>query len=72
MEPGATLAVCVGGSNDWNVGTSPDISNLLSYATFNTGSFLGIDTGDGDFAYGGDLGGGGLLPLGPVNLVKTR
>ena len=29
VEPGATLAVCVGGSSDWNSSTNHDISDLL-------------------------------------------
>ena len=68
VEPGATLAVRVGGCGDWNSGTTDDIGVLLSNATFSTGSFLGIDTSDGYLSYGSDLGGGVSLPLGLVVL----
>ena len=67
VEDGATLAVLVGGSTDWNPnGGTDNIHYLLANANFKTGSYLGIDTGDGDFSYAGDLGYGDApnLPLG--------
>ena len=54
VEKGGTLTVPVGGPGDWN---SSDISTLLQGATFVAGSFLGIDTTDGSFSYGGLIGG---------------
>ena len=53
-----------------------DISVLLANATFSTGSFLGIDTTDGDFTYASDIGGGvssvmGLVKLGENTLTLT-
>ena len=70
VQYNATLAVCVGGYGDWNSGGNDDIHQLLSSANFVAGSFLGIDTSDGDFSYGGDLGYGTAhnLPLGLVVL----
>ena len=70
VNSGATLAIAVGGVNDWNCNSgTDDIANLLAGATFDTGSSLGIDTTDGDFTYAGNLGGPGQSPL-SLGLVK--
>ncbi|HJT81487.1 MAG TPA: autotransporter-associated beta strand repeat-containing protein [Chthoniobacterales bacterium] len=45
---GGTMAVSAGGAGQW---TAPDIDTLRSNATFNAGSFLGIDTTGGNFTY---------------------
>ena len=72
VQSGATLAVCVGGGSDWNSGTTDDISVLLANATFSVGSFLGIDTTDGDFTYAGAIDGSqGLEKLGSGTLTLT-
>ena len=65
----ATLAVMVGGSNDWNSGSSNEIAALLDSATFDSGASLGIDTTDGNFTYSSTIadtsaGGLGLVVLG--------
>ena len=44
---GATLAVGVGGTSDWQ---ATDIANLLANWQFDSGSALGIDTSDGAFS----------------------
>lgn len=41
---GATLALNVGGTGEWSTGESGDIETLLGNATFDTGSYLGLDT----------------------------
>ena len=69
VASGATLAVMVGGSSDWN---SDSIGALLANATFASGSLLGIDTSDatsGPFVCTTNIAdsGGGALNL---NLVK--
>ncbi len=51
---GATLAVRVGGTTDW---TSANIDTLRGAANFSSGSSLGIDTTDGNFAYNSNIGG---------------
>jgi autotransporter-associated beta strand protein len=67
---GGTLAVAVG-SGHWS---STDIATLLSKATFNTGSLLGLDTayaGIG-FTYAGNITGNqGLAKLGANTLTLT-
>ena len=69
---GATLAVSVGGANEW---TSANVDALRTYATFSAGSFLGFDATDGNFTYGSNIAGsqglaklsGGLLDLTGTN-----
>jgi fibronectin-binding autotransporter adhesin len=70
VNSGATLAVRVGAtSGEW---LTADIDTLRSNATFNTGSFLGIDTTDGDFTYATSFGGTiGLVKLGANTLTLT-
>ena len=48
VDSGATLAVAVGGSTDWNSDpdVSDDIATLLANADFAAGAVLGIDTSD--------------------------
>ena len=71
VEGGATLAVSVGGAGDWNSGVTDDIGALLANATFNAGSFFGIDASDGNFTYAGDIGGGASSALGLVKLGEN-
>ena len=68
VENGATLAVAVGGPNDWN-SSEDNIASLLG-PTFDVGSWLGIDTSDGNFTYSGTLSGNqGLTILGSNTLT---
>ncbi|MGA2255334.1 MAG: autotransporter-associated beta strand repeat-containing protein [Thermoguttaceae bacterium] len=63
VAAGATLALMVGGTSDWNSGATDDIATLLANASFATGATLGIDTTDGNFTYSGviaDTSGGSL------------
>ncbi len=60
----ATLAVAVGGADDWQSG---EIDNLLANAQFSGGAALGIDTTDGNFIYGSNI---GDTAGGPLTLVK--
>ena len=55
----ATLAVAVGGTGQWNSGSSDNIGSLLtaSGTNFAAGSMLGIDTTGGNFTYGSAIGG---------------
>ena len=77
VDSGATLAVAVGGTTDWNSGTNDDIGTLLANADFAPGAVLGIDSGDtagGSFSYAGSIvdsanGPLGLAVLGPNALV---
>ena len=81
VDCGATLAVAVGGSADWNSdpGVSDDMGTLLANADFAPGAVLGIDTGDasgGSFSYAGSIGDSangplGLTKLGPNALVLS-
>ena len=57
---GATLAVSVGGSNEW---TAANVDTLRTYAVLPTGSFLGLDATDGNFTYASNIGG-------PMGLAK--
>ncbi len=70
VDSGATLALNVGGSGEW---TASDVSTLLGYATFNSGSILALDTSGGDFEYdnviAGDL---GLVKLGAHTLTLPQ
>ncbi|MDQ6707292.1 MAG: autotransporter-associated beta strand repeat-containing protein [Acidobacteriota bacterium] len=60
---GATLAVNVGGANEW---VASNVDSLRGSASFSVGSSLGIDTTDGDFTYSSNIGGTlGLTKLGP-------
>jgi fibronectin-binding autotransporter adhesin len=56
VASGATLALNVGGTNEW---TSANIDTLRNNATFSSGSILGIDTTNaaGGFNYGSNVGG---------------
>jgi autotransporter-associated beta strand protein len=67
---GATLAVLAGDSTgQW---AAADIDTLRTYATFNSGSFLGIDTTGGNFSYGSVITGSlGLTKLGTNTLTLT-
>ena len=65
VATGATLAVAVGGTDDWQ---SADIDSLLANVQFSTGSALGIDTSDGDFVYGSNITNVTGVPLGLVKL----
>jgi fibronectin-binding autotransporter adhesin len=70
VSKGAILAVSAGGSG-W---AGADIDSLVSAngAGFVTGSLLGIDTSDGDFAYGSGITGNmGLTKLGNNALILT-
>ena len=68
VQGGATLAVMVGGTGEWNTG---DIASLLANA-FSPGAALGIDTTDGDFTYDGSISGSmGLTKTGPGTLTLT-
>ena len=72
VASGATLAVMVGGSSDWNSNpmVSDDIATLLTDATFASGSSLGIDTSVGSFTCTTNIAdsGGGVLNLSLVKL----
>ncbi|MGD0382826.1 MAG: autotransporter-associated beta strand repeat-containing protein, partial [Thermoguttaceae bacterium] len=70
VDQGATLAVRAGASSgQW---AASDIDTLLTNATFNSGSFLGIDTTGGDFAYGSVITGSmGLTKSGSNTLTLT-
>ena len=73
VASGATLAVAVGGSADWNSdpGVSDDMGTLLANADFAPGAVLGIDTGDasgGSFSYAGSVGDSANGPLGLTKL----
>ena len=64
---GATMAVNVGGANEW---ATSNLDSLRTSAAFNPGSALGIDTSDGDFTYGSNFGGSfGLTKLGANTLT---
>jgi fibronectin-binding autotransporter adhesin len=67
---GATLAVQAGGSTgQW---TSSQIDLLRTYATFDSNTFLGIDTSGGDFSYGSAITGSfGLTKSGANTLTLT-
>ena len=74
VASGATLAVAVGGTGQWNSGATDDIGNLLrpTAANFGAGSMLGIDTTSGNFSYGGAIAGTmGLNKLGGNTLYLT-
>ena len=70
VDQGATLAVRAGAATgEW---AASEIDTLLNNATFNSGSFLGIDTTGGNFAYGSVIGGPqGLNKLGINTLTLT-
>ena len=70
VNSGATLAVRAGAaSGEW---VAADIDTLRTDATFNTGSFLAIDTTDGNFTYGSAITGSlGLTKLGTNTLTLT-
>ncbi len=70
VDPGATLAVRAGdATSEWGVS---EIVALLKNATFNKGSFLGIDTALRNFTYGSVIGGiQGLNKLGSYTLTLT-
>jgi autotransporter-associated beta strand protein len=70
VSSGATLAVLAGASTgQW---AAADIDTLQTDATFNSGSFLGIDTTGGDFAYSSVITGSlGLTKLGSNTLTIT-
>jgi probable HAF family extracellular repeat protein/autotransporter-associated beta strand protein len=75
VASGATLAVSVGGSGEWNPGATGSIATLLAATTFDGGSALGIDTSDagGDVDCGAaivdGLGATGLTKLGQGTLI---
>ena len=67
VTSGATLAVRVGGAGEW---TAANIDSLRGAATFPSDALLGLDTSDGNFNYGSNIGGVlGLNKLGPGTLV---
>ena len=71
VDSGATLAVAVGGSTDWNSGANDDIATLLANADFAAGAVLGIDTSDaagGSFSYAGSIGDSANGPLAVTKL----
>jgi autotransporter-associated beta strand protein len=70
VNSGATLAVRAGAATgEW---VAADIDTLRTDATFNSGSFLGIDTTGGNFSYGSVIGGSiGLNKLGANTLTLT-
>ena len=76
VAAGATLAVEVGGTGQWQ---SVNIDNLLTNTSaFSTGSFLGIDTTGGSFVYSTVIGDGthgpaamGLVKLGTNSLTLS-
>ena len=64
---GATIAVNVGGANEWS---GSNVDSLRGSASFSAGSALGIDTSDGDFTYSSNIGGSlGLTKLGANTLT---
>ncbi|MBC7784126.1 MAG: autotransporter-associated beta strand repeat-containing protein [Burkholderiales bacterium] len=67
---GATMAVSAGIAGEW---LGADIDTLRANATFNAGSFLGIDTASGNFSYslGADTTGAGLSKSGANTLTLT-
>ena len=73
MAAGATLAVAVGGTNDW---TAANVDSLRgNTAAFPAGSYLGLDTSDGNFTYSSSIAAigaaGGLNKLGTGVLTLT-
>ena len=69
VNDGGTLAVNVDGYSQWS---TTNIDTLLSNATFNDGSVLGIDTSSYSFSYGSIIAGTlGLTKLGSGTLTLT-
>ncbi len=70
VNSAATLAVRAGAaSGEW---VAADIDTLRTDATFNSGSFLGIDTTGGNFSYGSAITGSlGITKLGVNTLTLT-
>ena len=71
---GATLAVNVGGTGQWNSGASNDLGNLIAAnsGNFSAGAMLGIDTSGGSFTFPGALAGAmGVNKLGGNTLYLT-
>ena len=81
VQPAATLAVAVGGQNEWNA-TTDEIATLLGHASFAAGAMLGIDTPNATgaaFTYPYDsavalckLGSGKLILSGDTAYVPVR
>jgi autotransporter-associated beta strand protein len=66
---GATLAINVGGPNDW---ASASVDSLLAAVSFVPGGNLGLDTTNGNFSYGTNIAGSmGLTKLGGNTLLLT-
>ncbi len=66
VASGATLAVNVGGPNDW---PSANVDSLLAAVSFAPGANFGLDTTNGNFVYGTNITGGiGLVWLIAINL----
>ena len=81
VASGATLAVMVGGTSDWDSIACPNtIATLLGNADFSAGASLGLDTSDlasGSFAYPGQIvdtpnGQLGLVVLGDKTLALNE